>query len=90
MKIVLVELPDGSMVEKRRIDVAPGERVLVGGPAEFALSSRMQRMLEDEIKASGGIHAWRAGARPPKPPVPWRVVVSDEGPPVTFTFTLAG
>jgi hypothetical protein len=68
MRTVLVQLPDGTLVDKPLAAVRPGELVLVGGPCEFALAVRLQRELEAEIEASGGLSAWRAGSRPPSPP----------------------
>lgn len=56
---ILVELPDGSLVRKRREELQPDDLIVFDGPDAFAGDEDLHKMPEDEIAAAGGLEAWR-------------------------------
>lgn len=57
---LLIETTDGKLIRKERRDIAQGDFVVFDGPDAFESTTRLQRELEAEIAAAGGIEAWRA------------------------------
>lgn len=56
----LVELPDGTIIQKRSEDIQPDDRIVFDGPDAFSSSAAARQRLEAEIAAAGGLDAWRA------------------------------
>lgn len=62
MSDVLIRLADGSVVSKPWEQLSDDDRVVVDGPEAFKGVDRVQRELDDEIAAAGGVDAWRAAS----------------------------
>lgn len=57
---MLIETRDGKLARKERADVAPDDFLVFDGPDAFESTARLQRELEADIAAAGGLEAWRA------------------------------
>ncbi len=60
----LVALPDRAYTRKERSEMLPTDAIVFDGPGAFASTERLQRELEAEIAAAGGLDAWRAQGTP--------------------------
>lgn len=60
---VLVELADGSLGTKPRVELQPEDVRVFDGPAAFSSVTDLQAELEAEIAAAGGLDAWREANR---------------------------
>ena len=58
----LVETADGRLVRKPVEEVKPEDRLVFDGPDAFKAELQAQASLEAEIRAAGGIEAWRANS----------------------------
>ena len=56
----LVETADGTLTRKAASELEPDDKLIVDGPDAFASVQAAQNRLEAEIKAAGGLDAWRA------------------------------
>ena len=61
---LLVEQRDGTFTRKQRDELQPEDRVVFDGPGAFAGTDKLQRELDAEIAAAGGLEAWRAAHAP--------------------------
>lgn len=57
---LLVEQRDGTFTRKQRGELQPEDRVVFDGPGAFASTDQLQRELDAEIAAAGGLEVWRA------------------------------
>ncbi len=55
----LVETEDGRLIRKQAEDLKPDDRLVFDGPEAFKAEREAQAALEAEIKAAGGLEAWR-------------------------------
>lgn len=60
MTKLLIELHDGRLERKPREALEPTDKVVFDGPDAFASTDHLQKQLEAEIDAAGGLEAWRA------------------------------
>jgi hypothetical protein len=56
---LLVENKDGTFVYKFLKDLLPNDMVVFDGPGAFSNLDAAQHALLDEIRAAGGLAAWR-------------------------------
>lgn len=57
---LLVETPDSKLVRKEMGEIAPNDLLVFDGPNAFESTERLQRELEADIAAAGGLQAWRS------------------------------
>lgn len=57
--LIRVQLPDGTITQKRYVDLQPDDQVVIDGPGAFAGIEAAQARLDAEINAAGGLDAWR-------------------------------
>lgn len=56
----LVEAADGTLVRKSVEELRPEDRVVFDGPGAFTAAQAAQDKIDAEIRAAGGLEAWRA------------------------------
>jgi hypothetical protein len=56
----LVETADGTLIRKVAEELLPDDKLVFDGPDAFASAQAAQDELNAEIKAAGGLEAWRA------------------------------
>ena len=58
--LFLVEAPDGSMTRKAASELRPDDMMVFDGPDATAAIDAAKAQLDADIKAAGGLEAWRA------------------------------
>jgi hypothetical protein len=60
--LFLVEAPDGTLIRKAAEDLLPDDMLVFDGPDATAAIDAAKARLDADIKAAGGLEAWRATA----------------------------